>query len=238
MTILKLTLQPSVLSALLIAVEEVVEPENDVSLLLVALGTAITDVTSVVMPDAAATSTARVVGRQGGVNVCNCLLDMKSRIGCGPQYDISASELLLPVIWTCCEGHWMTQGSILAGGHSRGCWYRWPATLGALMQTSSMASKVFLNVVVRFGRCCPAVPMCSAGLSKCTFLDSPILFYLCWISKCSMFREVGDSTNLNCISGNCFVSRFYTFGLKSRQHTGFSLSLRALEAGSVRPGRL
>lgn len=69
MTILKLTLQPSVLSALLIAVEEVVEPENDVSLLLVALGTAITDVTSVVMPDAAATSTARVVGREGGANV-------------------------------------------------------------------------------------------------------------------------------------------------------------------------
>lgn len=101
--------------------EEVLEPENDVSVILVGLGTAITDVTSVVMPDAAATSTARVVGREAGADVCNWLLDMKSRIGCGPQYDISVPELLLPVIWTCCAGHWMTQGSILAGGHSRGC---------------------------------------------------------------------------------------------------------------------
>lgn len=143
--------QPSALSAPLIAMEEVVEPENDVSLLLVALGTAITDVISVVMPDAAATSKARVVDREDGADVCKWLLDMKSRIGCGPQYDISAPELLLPVIWTCCAGHWMRQGSILAGGHSRGCWYRWPATLGALMQTSSMASKVFPNFVVRCG---------------------------------------------------------------------------------------
>lgn len=234
MTILKLTLQPSVLSALLIAVEEVVEPENDVSLLFAALGTDITDVTSVVMPDAAATSTARVVGREGGANVCNWLLDMKSRIGCGPQYDISASELLLPVIWTCCEGHWMTQGSILAGGHSRGCWYRWPATLGALMQTSSMASKVFLNVVVRFGRCCPAMPMCSAGLSKCTLLDLSMPCYLCLVSKCTgRWESLPTCIALQEIIPSLIFIYFWIEIDGRRRHNAFSLSLRA---GSVSPG--
>lgn len=53
-----------------------------------------------------------------------------------------------------------------------------------------------------------------------------------------VFREVGDFANLNCSSGNCFVSHFYTFGLNPRRHTVFSLSLQIPEGGSVSPGRL
>lgn len=60
---------------------KVAEPGNDVALLLVGLATALTDVLKVVLPDAAATSTARVVGRLGSADVCHWLLDINSRIG-------------------------------------------------------------------------------------------------------------------------------------------------------------
>lgn len=160
-------LQPSVLSAPLIAME-VAETENGVSTLLEGLATAITDVTRVVMPDAAATSTARVVGHRSGADVCHWLLDMKLRIGCGPQY-ISVPELLFPVIWTCCAGHWTRQGSMLAGGHSR-VWCCWPVTLGALTQISRMASMASLNVEIRLRQFLPAIALCSAGWSRCSLL--------------------------------------------------------------------
>lgn len=169
-------LQPSALSAPLTAME-VAEPENGASTLILGLATAITDVTRVVMPDAAATSTARVVGHRSGADVCHWLLDMKSRIGCGPQY-ISVPELLFPVIWTCCAGHWTRHGSMLAGGHSR-AWCRWPVTLGALTQVSSMASMAFLDVEICLRRFRPAISPCSAGWSRCSLLVSSMLWYLC-----------------------------------------------------------
>jgi hypothetical protein len=77
---------------------EVAKLEKDFSWLFVEPATDVTDVTRVVMPDVAATLMARVIGRKGGADVCNWLLDMKSRIGCGPHCEVSAPELLLPVI--------------------------------------------------------------------------------------------------------------------------------------------
>lgn len=160
---------------------EVADAGNGVALLLTGRVAAVKDVTRVVMPDAAATSTARVVGRKGGTDVCHWLLDMKSRIGCGPQYDISVPELLFPVIWTCCAGHWITQGSILAGGHSRECWCRWPVALGALAQISSTASMVFLNVEIRLRQVRAAMLLCSIGRSMYSLLVSSILWCLRWV---------------------------------------------------------
>lgn len=158
---------------------------NDVSLLFVGHVTVVTDVTRVVMPDVAAMSTARVVGRKGGADVCHWLFDIKSRIGCGPQCEISVPELLFPVIWTCCAGHWITQGSMLAGGHRRGCWCRWPVTLGTLEHISSMASMVLLNVDLRLRQVRPILSSCLASRSRCSLFVSSMLRCVCSVSKVS-----------------------------------------------------
>lgn len=129
----KMVSQAGLLSPPLMAATEADGLVKDVSWLFVGPATDVTDVTRVVMPDAAATLTARVVGRKGGADICNWPLDMKSRIGCGPYCDMSAPALLFPVIWTCCAEHGITQGSMLGGGHSRGCWCRWPITLSVHM---------------------------------------------------------------------------------------------------------
>lgn len=61
-----------------------------------------------------------------------------------------------------------------------------------------------------------------AMLSRCAdALGGPFKVYILRLTHVvlslldtELFREVGDSANLNRIPGNCFVSHFYTSGLK------------------------